>query len=294
MKIGVVANRSKPQVSAVLRQLAAMAADYGATLHFEAATARLAGQKKGLALPALCRKIDLLVVVGGDGSLLRVVHDIYPSPVPILGVNVGHLGFLTAIKKEEVAAVFGEVFAGHLRYSPRRPFRLKVHSRGRAPRVIPCALNDIVANRSSSSMAVIRVEVDGTFVNEYVADGLVVSTSTGSTAYSLAAGGPILSPESCGILVTPICPHSLSNRSLLLPAGARLRVEAPPQPRRIDLQYDGVDGGSLRAGDWAEIDVAEKPVTLAFLKHRDFFQILREKLKWRGAVRDEIPQESAA
>jgi NAD+ kinase len=287
MKIGVVANPGKPGAGRVLRELLALAESHGASIRLEAATARIL-RRRGEALRALVRKIDLLVVIGGDGSLLRVIHGIYPSPVPVLGINLGRLGFLTAVRHDELAAVLPDVFRGRLRTSPRHPLRITIHAK-RGKRKIACALNDVVFNRSSSRMALIRVEADGLFVNEYIADGLIVATATGSTAYSLAAGGPIIAPEAPGLLLTPLCPHTLSNRGLVLAGQAVLRLEAPTQSQPLLLQYDGCDGGLLRPGEWAEVSAAPAPVNLAFLDRRDFFQILREKLKWSGASGDPTP-----
>ncbi len=282
MKIGVIANHSKPGAVAVLRELLALGAVHGATLRLEATTARLIRQK-GESIANLIRKSDLLIVIGGDGSLLRVVHQVYPSPIPLFGINLGRLGFLTAVRQDELAAVLPEVFQGHLRTSQRLPLRITLHS-GRRRREIPCALNDVVISRSASRMALIRVFADDLFVNEYIADGLVVATPTGSTAYSLAAGGPIISPDTEGIILSPICPHTLSNRSLILAGKSLIRLESPTQDQPLTIQYDGCDGGLLRTGEWAEIRTAPAPVTLAFLKNRDFFQILREKLKWSGTA----------
>jgi NAD+ kinase len=174
-----------------------------------------------------------------------------------------------------------EVFQGRFRTSRRDPLRLTVRS-GRRRREVACALNDVVISRSTSRMALIRVVADGHFVNEYIADGLVIATATGSTAYSMAAGGPIIAPDAPGLILSPICPHTLTNRGLVLAAPSVLRVEAPTQSHPLVLQYDGCDGGRLSPGEWAEIRTAAAPVNLAFLENRDFFQILREKLKWSG------------
>jgi NAD+ kinase len=282
MKIGIVANLSKSRAVAVVRQIDGLAQAHGVQTFLETEIAG-ALRRKGFGLAALLRKIDLLIVVGGDGSLLRVVHNVYPRKVPLFGVNLGRLGFLTAVRHDELAAVLPDVFGKRLRTSVRRPLELKIHTR-KGKTVIPCALNDVVFNRSSSQMAVLRVKADGLAVNEYVADGLILATATGSTAYAMAAGGPILSPESGGILISPICPHTLSNRAIVLPETCHVRVDVPAEARRIDIQYDGVSAGSLHPGDWAEVRVARAPVVLSFLAYRDFFQILREKLQWRGAT----------
>ncbi|SDU04497.1 NAD+ kinase [Verrucomicrobium sp. GAS474] len=296
MKIGVVANQTKPGAAAVVVELHARAAEHGLAFFYDAETARLLNGKlgkartkvkakpvKGFPLPALARKVDLLLVIGGDGSLLRVVHEIYPSPVPLLGINLGRLGFLTALRRDELDTVFSALLEQRLRISPRLPLHVRIRS-GKTRREIPCALNEIVLSRGGSRMALIRVEADGAFVNEYIADGLILATATGSTAYSLAAGGPILTPEAEGIFVNPICPHTLSNRGLLLSGKAAVKVTVPNQNQHLTLHYDGTAGGAIRSGDVVELRTAENPVNFAFLRERDFFHILREKLRWSGAA----------
>ncbi|HEY8966730.1 MAG TPA: NAD(+)/NADH kinase [Candidatus Methylacidiphilales bacterium] len=298
MKIGVVANQTKPGTAAVVAELHDRARSHRLAFLYDEETAPLLNRKrkkgekavKGLPLAALAKKIDLLLVIGGDGSLLRVVHGIYPSPVPILGVNLGRLGFLTALRRDELDTVFSALLEKRLRISPRHPLSVRVFSgkKGRggkkAVRSYPCALNEIVLSRSGSRMSLIRLEADGAFVNEYIADGLILATATGSTAYSLAAGGPILTPEAGGIFVNPICPHTLSNRGLLLPGEAVVRVMVPSAHEPVTLLYDGVSGGSVGPDDIVELKTSKHPVNLAFLRERDFFQILRQKLRWSGAA----------
>ena len=301
MKIGVVANQTKPGAAAVVLQLHLQAAELGLALLYDAETVRIfkgkgkdktkdkgTGKKSarlpkpvGLPLPELAQKVDLLLVIGGDGSLLRVVHQTYPSSVPLLGINLGRLGFLTALRRDELGIVFSAILESRLRISPRFPLFVRVRA-GKKRFEIPCALNEIVLSRGGSRMALIRVEAGGAFVNEYIADGLILATATGSTAYSLAAGGPILTPEANGIFINPICPHTLSNRGLFLAGGASVRLTVPPQDKYLTLHYDGTSAGVIHTGDTIEVETARSPVNFAFLKERDFFHILREKLRWSG------------
>jgi NAD+ kinase len=284
MKIGVIANRTKPGAAALLRQLHKVCAEAGVELFLEASTAQLIRQS-GLQLPVLLKKVDLLLVAGGDGSLLRVLHEIYPAPIPLLGINIGRLGFLTAMTGEEILGGAVNILSGRqkLRFSPRLALKAVVHH-SKGEQTIPCALNDIVVFRGNATRMVrMRVLIDDTLVNEYTADGLIVATPTGSTAYSMAAGGPIISPETKAFYLNPICPHSLSNRGLVFAPESVLRVEIPTGASTVQLQYDGRPSARLRAGDWLEVRAAQHPVMLAFLAERDFFQILRQKLKWSGA-----------
>jgi NAD+ kinase len=226
-------------------------------------------------------------VAGGDGSLLDVVEAVYPTQVPILGVNIGSLGFLTAVAESEVETILPYVAENDLRLSPRLALATTFHGpTGKAGLHVPCALNDVVISRTNTARLVrIRVEVGEFLVTEYVCDGLIVATPTGSTAYSLAAGGPILSPDAESIVLTPICPHTLTNRTLVVGTDEMLRIRIVRQPGVPPpaVQFDGRVGGHLRPDDWLEIRPAASKVQLAYLPHSDFYRVLRQKLKWSGA-----------
>ncbi|WP_142524186.1 NAD(+)/NADH kinase [Methylacidimicrobium cyclopophantes] len=282
LRIGVIANRKKPGARTLIRALRLFSGKHGFPFLWEEQTARLVGIE-GRHLEELVAEVDLLIVAGGDGSLLRVVHDVYPNPVPILGVNIGGLGFLTAVTREEILEALPDLAAGLLRQSQRLALEVRGSLRGKEIR-IPCVLNDVVLFRGSSSrMARIDVLAGDLPVTEFQADGLVVATPTGSTAYALSAGGPIIVPEARVFSLTPLCPHTLTNRSLVLSADSRVRMIVPERASPVRLEFDGQSRGILRQGDWVEIRAAPSPVTLAFLTRRDFFQILREKLRWSGA-----------
>lgn len=286
LNIGVVVNRSKPGAREVLNQLIEFSQGHpNLRLRFEKRTGTLI-QRPGLPERELAKKSDLLLVAGGDGSLLDVVEAIFPSQVPILGVNIGSLGFLTAVSETEVETIFPYLTENDLRLSPRLVLETVFHHANGKTQRIPCALNDVVISRTNvSRLARIRVEIGDYLVTEYVCDGLIVSTPTGSTAYSLAAGGPILGPEIDSILLTPICPHTLTNRALVVGTDQVIRIriirqEGVPAP---SVQFDGRPGGNLRTHDWLEIKPAKTKIQLAYLPHSDFYHVLRQKLKWSGA-----------
>jgi NAD+ kinase len=170
--------------------------------------------------------------------------------------------------------------------SPRLVLETIVHHDGGKSRTIPCNLNDIVVTRMAASrLARIRVEIGDSLVTEYVCDGLIICTPTGSTAYNLASGGPILSPDADSIVLTPICPHTLTNRALVVGTDQPIRVRVIRQPGvpPPGVQFDGRNGGRLRPNDWLEIKPAKAKVQLAYLPHTDFYRVLRQKLKWSGA-----------
>lgn len=282
IKIGVVVNRQKPGARALLRDLLEYSQIHGGVEFLIERDSAILLRQKGLPLEKLKGKVDFFLVAGGDGSLLEFVRAIYPASVPTLGVNLGSLGFLTALAQQELAGALPVLAAGKLQLSPRLALETVVH-RGRKEEVYPCALNDVVVSRGGRSQLVrLRVSVGDELVTEYVCDGLIVCTPTGSTAYSVSAGGPILSPEARVLALTPICPHTLTNRSIVVGTEQPVRIEIPAQPSSLVLQFDGQPGGHLRAGDWIEIRPAAAPVVLAYTPETDFYSVLRQKLRWSG------------
>jgi NAD+ kinase len=286
VNVGVIVNGSKPGAKDVLYQLVEFSQGHpNLRLLFEKRTGALI-HRPGVSECDLAKKSDLLLVAGGDGSLIDVVDSVFPSQVPILGVNIGSLGFLTAVAETEVEKILPYVAAGDLLLSPRLVLETLFHHANGKSQLIPCALNDIVVARANiSRLARIRVEVGDYLVTEYVCDGLIVSTPTGSTAYSLAAGGPILSPDADSIVLTPICPHTLTNRALVVGTDQVIRIRVVRQAGvpAPGVQFDGRPGGHLRTHEWLEIKPARAKVQLAYLPHSDFYRVLRQKLKWSGA-----------
>jgi NAD+ kinase len=286
MKIGVIVNCSKPGARDVLNQVTEFAVAHP-NLHllFEKRTGALI-RKPGMSEVELAKKSDLLLVAGGDGSLLDVVGQVYPTQVPILGVNIGSLGFLTAASESEVDTILPCLASNDLLLSPRVALETTFHRTGGRSHVVPCALNDVVISRVNiSSLIRVRVEVGDYLITEYVCDGLIIATATGSTAYSLASGGPILSPDADAIVINPICPHTLTNRAVVVGTDQPIRVRMVPKHgvAAPAVQFDGRPGGSIRPHEWLELRPAKSKVNLAYLPHSDFYRILRQKLKWSGA-----------
>jgi len=286
LNVGVVVNRSKPGAREVLHQLIEFSQGHpNLQLRFEKRTGGLI-HRPGLSAAELAKKSDLLLVAGGDGSLLDIVESVFPTQIPILGVNIGSLGFLTAVAETEMETILPYLAENNLLLSPRLALETLFHHVNGKNHLVPCALNDIVIARAPASrLARIRVEIGDYLVTEYVCDGLIVATPTGSTAYSLAAGGPILSPNADSIVLTPICPHTLTNRALVVGTDQVIRIRVirqagVPAPA---VQFDGRPGGHLRVHEWLEIRPAKARVQLAYLPHSDFYRVLRQKLKWSGA-----------
>jgi NAD+ kinase len=225
-------------------------------------------------------RVDLLVVLGGDGTLLATARALNRKPVPILAVNLGGLGFLTVITREELYATLEMALAGEL-HTERR-----VQIEGdlvRADEVISSflALNDVVLNKGAIARILdFDVLVDGRFISTYKSDGLIVSTPTGSTAYSLAAGGPIVAPSVEAFIVTPICAHTLTNRPLVLRDTAQIEVVVKSQREAAYLTVDGQVGLAAHSEDIVRLRKAASCVEIVQPPSKDYFEILRQKLKW--------------
>jgi NAD+ kinase len=226
--------------------------------------------------------VDLLIVLGGDGTLLAAARALNRKPVPILAVNLGGLGFLTVITREELYPVLESVLAG----SYRSERRVQVEGELiRADEVISSflALNDVVVNKGAIARILdFEVRVGDKLVSTYKSDGLVVSTPTGSTAYSLAAGGPIVTPEVAAFIITPICAHTLSHRPLVIPDTSTVDVVVKTQREAAYLTVDGQMGIAANSEDIVRMRKACSALEIIQPPARDYFEILRNKLKWGG------------
>lgn len=220
---------------------------------------------------------DLLITFGGDGTLMSIARQAPPG-VPVIGVNMGTLGFLTQIRLEEFPQVLDRVLEGDYRAEQRILFDVELHGvDSRRYRVI----NDAVINKSALARIVeMWVRVDGQFVSTFRADGLIVSTPMGSTAYNLSAGGPIIYPSVPCMVLTPICPHMLSNRPIVLPDSVEIEIGIVTDNAEIFLTLDGQEGHPLAAGDRVVVRKSEHAVALVESPDKNYFEILRAKLKW--------------
>ncbi|MCX6896912.1 MAG: NAD(+)/NADH kinase, partial [Verrucomicrobia bacterium] len=231
-RIGLIGNPEKPAFRAVIQQAARLVARSGRAVWSDDATTRFTDLKCQVAADAaaLIRKVDLLLVFGGDGTMLRAARDTAGSRTPILGINIGGLGFLTAVSAHDLAAALKQVWAGNFRSESRALIEAAGRAGGKPFHHL--ALNDFVVSRGGVPRLVeLEVGVDGQPLTRYRADGLIVSSPTGSTAYSLAAGGAIIAPTAEVFELTPICAHTLSNRSLILPFGSKIGIKViNPRP----------------------------------------------------------------
>ena len=233
---------------------------------------------------AAARLADLVLVLGGDGTLIHAARILRGRPAPILGVNMGSLGFLTEVPLTELDAAIDHVLSGKAELSERMKLRVHVHRRGASggedKLVDSEVLNDVViAKGTLSRMAEFEVTCSGDYVTSYKADGIIVATPTGSTAYSLAANGPILYPSMRAVILTPICPHTLAQRPVVLPDDQTLNIRLVSESE-VFVTLDGQTGMRLEPGDRVQIKQSPNRVLLVRNPRIDYFGILRAKLKW--------------
>jgi NAD+ kinase len=286
-RIGLVAKHRLDAAAGVLAEVAGWLESRGVRAVFETETAVLAGLPPGRPTTTrdqLPRSCDAIVLMGGDGTLIGMAGRIARAgvSVPIVGVNFGSLGFLTEITLPELYPTLEAVLAGTASLDERMMLHAQT-IRGGQPIAEQLVLNDVVITRAALSRIIeLSVSVEGNHVMQVRADGLIVATPTGSTAYNLAAGGPIAHPAVDAILLTPIAPHMLTNRPLMIPGVSTIDV-APKLDRSHDevfVTFDGQSGHPLEAGDVVRIRRAERTLQLVRATKRSYFDVLRQKLKW--------------
>lgn len=280
--IGLLAHSEKPAAAAVVIAMTAELVKHGIPFLVERNTAPLAGMVSDLDEHAIAERCELLVVMGGDGTILRVVHKLRDTLPPIFGINIGSLGFLTCLGPGEIERAVESIGNRDYLLSRRPLLEARLSLASGEIRVFH-GLNDTVISRGERSELVkIRVHLTGVPLTEYNADGLVVATPTGSTAYSLSAGGPILMPDSGGFVVTPICPHVLTNRSVVVSDDSVVQVQVSEPGHVVFVTVDGQESCAMGIGDSLEITKSSRNLLLAMLPERSFSEVLRQKLKWTG------------
>jgi NAD+ kinase len=281
--IGIAAKHTSSDALAYAQQIGDDLRGRGLTVIFDEETARELDRKEGHTAPKaeLGRNSDLLITFGGDGTLLSVARHA-PDHVPIIGVNMGTLGFLTEIRVEEFPDVLDRVLAGEYNVEPRVTFTVSVSGPRRDPSVRHRVLNDCAINKSAVARIIdMRVSVAGLFVSTFRGDGLIIATPTGSTAYNLSAGGPIIYPTMNAVVITPICPHMLTNRPLVLPDELDIEISlTTPDAKDIFLSLDGQEGFEIGDDDRVCVRKSEERVLLVQSPDKNYFDVLRNKLKW--------------
>lgn len=278
--IGIISKPHHAEAKRVLEELVPWLAERGKAVVMDVDTASLVGETTGVEKDRLPEQVEMIIVLGGDGTFLSVARLTEGRDVPLLGVNLGGLGFLTEVTQEQIFETLGEIFEGN--YGVGERLLLQAHVHRDDERIAEYrALNDVVINKGALARIIsLETYVNGVYVNTFAADGIIISTPTGSTAYNLAAGGPILSPELGALIINPICPHTLTNRPLVLPEDVTVEVVLKAEGEDVLLTLDGQVGFALRYDDVVEVRKAPETVKLIEPPRRNYFQVLRTKLRW--------------
>ena len=282
--MGLLANSGKTSSRTLVQSAARLIQRSGRKVFCDHATAKLAGLKCA-SLPdhrALAEQVDLILVFGGDGTMLGVAREMAGLRTLILGVKVGGLGFLTAIQAPQLALALQQIWAGDYLIESRPLIQASGRAQGQT--ISELALNDFVISRGATSRLIqLAVTVGEEELTRYRCDGLIISSPTGSTAYSLAAGGAIVSPDAEVLTITPICPHTLSNRSVIVPMNSVVKVTVLSERVDTILTADGQVQMPLDTGDFVQVRKSKHAVRLLRLRGSSFFQTLRQKLHWSGS-----------
>lgn len=285
--IGVVVNPHRSNIASMAKELVGWLMDKGCKVWIEEDAALAVGQPD-LATPAteLGNKVNLLIALGGDGTLLYAAHLISKKDTPILGVNLGSLGFLTGVPKDELYEVLSHILEDRFEYDRRMMLKAEV-LRGESSILSYEALNDVTIHMGEiARMITLDISIEGEYLGTYAADGVVVATPTGSTAYSLSAGGPILNSGMEALILTPICPHTLSIRPMVIPANHSIEIVLKDCTQDAILTVDGQKGFSLKQGDRILFSKAKNPLQL-IKSSKSFYELVRVKLGWGGLLQRE-------
>ena len=278
MKVGILANTKKKGSQDVVRELLKWLPDQGhqAILPEELSSWSERGQK-AYSLVEFRKYAQLVVAIGGDGTILNAARILASRDVPVLGVNLGTLGFLAEVVPRDLYRAMRKIFNGKHSIEERMLLKARIGETGHWH----YALNDMVIDKGGISRVIeLHVWIDGHFVGSYKADGVIISTPTGSTAYSLSAGGPIMNPKMRAIVATPICPHSLAVRPLVIDHDEVLKVEVISDHDKMTFNVDGQESHRLRSGDVMTARAAVPTLKLVRVGDKSFYEILRTKLKW--------------
>jgi len=283
--IGVLAHFTKPGARELVREFCADLATRSMPFVVDPETAAHSDLASNAARDddAFLIQSRIVVVMGGDGTILRFVHRMGARMLPVFGINLGSLGFLTCLGPSEIARAADALQREDYTLSQRRLLKIE-HVTGDGECLISHALNDVVISRGERSQLVrIEVRVDGETLTTYNADGLILATPTGSTAYSLSAGGPILLPDCGAALITPICPHVLTNRSTVVSDRSLIEVLLREPDQQVFYNVDGQKSQEMQIGDRLCVSKSDRVLPLAMLPERPFTDVLRQKLKWTGS-----------
>lgn len=280
-RAAIISKPSSSELGRIVPQVTSWLREHGYSIIVDSVTSEFCKEAQIIENSELVsNQPDFVIVLGGDGTLLATARIVATAGIPIMGINLGSLGFLTEVKQDEIERALEAIDAGRGSVTSRAMLHCQLRRMGQCIANYE-ALNDVVISQSAlARITDIDVFVNGVFVSNYKADGLIVSTPTGSTAYSLAAGGPVLSPDVPAFVITPVASHALTNRSLVVQDTAVIEVRMKISREAACLTIDGQPGMMLADGDTVECRKSEMQVKLLKLPERSFFDVLRTKLKW--------------
>lgn len=275
-RIGIVVKPHAPEIERILKELMCYLEKKGIDCILEEVVARKLGKDGGVRRESIPEKVDFVIVLGGDGTLLSIAHLAAQKNVPVLGVNLGSLGFLTEVPLEEMFLALDSYLGGNDRIVSNRRM-LEAVAKGK---VYYC-LNDVVINKGAlARMIQCAIWIDEKAIATVKADGIIISTPTGSTAYSLSAGGPIIQPYIPAIIIAPICPHTLSFRPMVISLKSRVKIQLLTAGEEVFLTLDGQRGDLLKKKEVVEIKSSNLELSLVSSPKRNYFDLLKEKLGW--------------
>ena len=278
--VGILTKPKFPEVKATLQGVVTWLRDRHITVLLDTTSALLLSEQGGIQKTQLAIQSDVLLILGGDGTILNAARLAAERSIPILGVNMGGLGFLTEVRLDDLYASLDRVFANDFILDERLMLQTHVHRHGETV-ARGIVLNDVVISKGTlARMIELRIAIQGQFVTNLRADGLIVGTPTGSTAYSMSAGGPIINPAVQSLILTPISPHTLTHRPLIVPGNAEIEVTLTSKDEGAMATLDGQVGIAMTQGDTAVIQASEHRTKLIRFPESHYYEVLREKLKW--------------
>ena len=281
-KIGIIANVEKEQSGRYTIELKDWAEKKGIAVFLEEGIAGRIGET-GMDRRGLASQVDLLVVMGGDGTILRTVRFVSEYGIPVVGINLGEFGYLTEVNLSEMFDALELIVKGDYQIEKRMMLDITIHLEGETVRE-QSILNDVVITRGNLSRILnLETTVNGRYLTTFRADGIIIATPTGSTAYSLSAGGPIVFPEQDSFVINPICPFTLTNRPIIIPNNADIKVIMWTRGEGATVTLDGQVSYTMKSGDSLEIRKSPYVTNLISSPHRDYMEILRTKLGWGGS-----------
>ena len=279
-KIGVFCKPKAKSANSVLNRLIPWLQKKGYHVLLDTDTASIINESSSHEKREVSRQADLLIVLGGDGTLLSVARAAHPHNIPILAVNLGNLGFLAETSIEELYPTLEKILSRKFEIENRMLLNACI-LRGEKKVEDHNVLNDVVINKGAVARVInLQVLVNGQYMTSYRADGLIIATPTGSTAYSLSAGGPIIHPSMHALVLSPICPFTLTNRSILVPDQSIIRVKLAAEYDDVRITLDGQEAYDMKAEDILEIKKTKTPLQLIRGPNRNYYRILRDKLHW--------------